>query len=434
MAVLTPPDLGAQVGLIFPTMYAVQRVYQADEVPEVPQDDLPARVRDELRNLQGRLRPGAHVAITAGSRGVANIAAILHTCGEAVRAAGGDPFVIPAMGSHGGATAEGQTAVLAGYGVTPDTVGMPVVSNMEVREIGRVADGMPVYLSVTALEADHVLLVNRVKPHTDFRGSVESGLAKICAIGLGKQRGAQTIHSYGSRGLAELMPQAARCLVETTGKIVGGLAILENAFDRTASVHWVEPEGIAGPAEEALQRRAKELLASIPFDQVDVLVIEEMGKNISGCGMDTNVIGRMWVPGVPETERPRIQAIVVLDLTEASHGNATGIGLADFTTDHLVSKIDWHATYVNGYTSGVGGLMRNRLPWVLPDDRAAIAAAIRMCGKPDPSTVRLVRVKNTLMVAHMEISESLLDESPDVRVEVVGPPKPLAFDAAGRLV
>jgi hypothetical protein len=222
--------------------------------------------------------------------------------------------------------------------------------------------------------------------------------------------------------------------VETTGKIVGGLAILENAYDRTASVHWVEPEGIAGPAEAELQQRAKGLLASIPFDQVDVLVVDEMGKNISGCGMDTNVVGRMWVPGVPESDRPRISAIVVLDLTEASHGNATGIGLADFTTDHLVSKIDWHATYVNGYTSGVGGLMRNRLPWVFPDDRAAIAAAIRMCGKPDPSTVRLVRVKNTLMVAHMEISESLLEESPDVRVEVVGPPQPLTFEAAGRLV
>ena len=431
---VTPPDLGAHVGLAFPTMYAAQRVYEADEVPEVPLDDLPARVRDELHVLQGRLRPGARVAITAGSRGVANIATILRACGEAVRAAGGHPFIMPAMGSHGGATAEGQTAVLAGYGIAPDTVGMPIVSSMEVREIGHLPDGMPVYASVTALEADHVLLVNRVKPHTDFRGIVESGLAKICAIGLGKQRGAQTIHSYGSRGLMELMPQAARCIVETTGKIVGGLAILENAYDRTASVHWVEPEGIAGPAEAELQQRAKGLLASIPFDQVDVLVVDEMGKNISGCGMDTNVVGRMWVPGVPESDRPRISAIVVLDLTEASHGNATGIGLADFTTDHLVSKIDWHATYVNGYTSGVGGLMRNRLPWVFPDDRAAIAAAIRMCGKPDPSTVRLVRVKNTLMVAHMEISESLLEESPDVRVEVVGPPQPLTFEAAGRLV
>lgn len=413
-------------------MYAGQRVYAPEEVPQLPVDAIPARVRAELQGL--RLEPGSTVAITAGSRGIANIPAILRACGEAVRAAGGDPFVTPAMGSHGGATAEGQTDVLAGYGVTQASVGMPVVSSMDVRQIGALDDDMPVYMSTVALDADHILLVNRVKPHTDFRGPVESGLAKICAIGLGKQRGAQTIHSYGTRGLAELMPRAARCMIESTRKVLGGLAILENAYDETASVHWVDVDGIAGAAEKQLLERGKQLMAGLPFDQIDVLIIDEMGKNISGCGMDTNVVGRMFVPGVPEFERPRITAIVVLDLTEPSHGNACGVGLADFTTNRLVSAIDWHATYMNGYTSGIGGLMRNRLPNVLADDCEAIAAAIRMCGKPDPAKARVVRIKNTLMASYVGLSESMLGDAEAAKVTVTGRPQPMRFDAAGRLV
>jgi Domain of unknown function (DUF362) len=433
MAVLSPPDLGAAVGLTFPTLYAGRRIYAPDEVPTLPPAEIPARVQAELAALP-RLRPGSRVAITAGSRGIANIPLVLKACGEAVRAAGGEPFVTPAMGSHGGATAEGQTAVLAGYGVTEATVGMPVVSSMEVRQIGTLDGEMPVYMSTVALEADHVLLVNRVKPHTDFRGPVESGLAKICAIGLGKQRGAQTIHSYGTRGLAELMPRAARCMIETTGKVLGGLAILENAYDETAWVHWLGADDVAREPEMTLLERAGRLMAGLPFDQIDVLVVDEMGKNISGCGMDTNVIGRMFVPGVPEFERPRITAIVVLGLTEESHGNACGVGLADFTTERLVSQIDWQATYMNGYTSGIGGLMRNRLPNVLPTDREAIAAAIRMCGKPDPATARVVRIKNTLLAARVQLSESLLDETDAARVELTGGPEPMRFDAAGRLL
>src|SRR5207244_3295961 len=192
-------------------------------------DQIDDRVRAELHLLRGRVKPGARVAITAGSRGIANIAQILKACGAAVRDAGGEPFIMPAMGSHGGATADGQRDVLAGYGITRDSVGMPIVSSMEVEQIGDI-EGTPVFMSVTALEADHILLVNRVKPHTDFRGSVESGLAKICAIGLGKQRGAQTIHSHGTLGLADLMPRVARHMVEATGKIVGGLAVLEHAY------------------------------------------------------------------------------------------------------------------------------------------------------------------------------------------------------------
>ena len=204
-AVVVAPDLGAEIGLTFPELYSGQRVYTADELPQVPLDQIPDRVRAELQPILDRVALDERVAITAGSRGIANMPAILRACGEAIRTVGGDPFVMPAMGSHGGATAEGQRDLLAGYGITRESVNMPVISSMEVQEIGCV-DGMPVFMSTTVLEADHVLLVNRVKPHTDFRGRVESGLAKICAIGLGKQRGAQNIHSYGTRGLAEMMP------------------------------------------------------------------------------------------------------------------------------------------------------------------------------------------------------------------------------------
>jgi hypothetical protein len=433
MAALIAPDLGAEIGLAFPSLSAGQHVYAAADVPEVPVEAIPALVRAELQPMLDRVVRNERIAITAGSRGIANMPAILRACGDALREVGGDPFIMPAMGSHGDATADGQRDVLAGYGIARDTVGMPVISSMDVQEIGQVGD-MPVYMSTTALQADRVLLVNRVKPHTDFRSPVESGLAKICAIGLGKQRGAQTIHSYGTRGLAELMPRAARCMIDTTGKILGGLAVLENAYDRTAAIHFVEAEGIAADAEAVLLQRAKELIGKLPFEQLDVLIVDEMGKNISGTGMDTNVLGRMFVPGVPEEESPRITAVVVLDLTEESHGNAIGIGLADFTTERVVSKIDWHATYMNGYTAGISGLLRNRLPNVLRNDRAAIATAIRMCGQPDLEKLRLARIKNTLLAPYVEFSQALADDAATSHVEVTRDQRPMQFDVAGRLI
>jgi hypothetical protein len=433
VAELHPPDLGAEIGLTFPSLYAGQRMYRPEDVPEIAVEDIPTSVYAQLQPLLDRITPQDRVAITAGSRGIANMPAILRACGEAIREVSGDPFIMPAMGSHGGATADGQRDVLAGYGIIRETVGMPVITSMDVQEIGAV-DDMPVFMSTTALEADHVLLVNRVKPHTDFRGPFESGLAKICAIGLGKQRGAQTIHSYGTRGLAELMPRAARLIIEKTGKILGGLAILENAYDRTAAIHLVEADGIAGDSEAALQRQSKDLIGSLPFDALDVLIVDEMGKNVSGTGMDTNVLGRMFVPGVPEADRPRITAVVVLDLTEESHGNAIGVGLADFTTERVISRIDWQATYMNGYTAGISGLLRNRLPNVLLNDRAAIATAIRMCGQPDMSKLRVARIKNTLLTANVEFSPSLLQEACAANVEVTSQPQPMRFDAAGRLV
>jgi hypothetical protein len=432
MAVVGVPDLGAEVGLDFPSLYSGHRVYSGDEAPRVPIDEIPSRVRTALQPILERVALDERVAITAGSRGIANMPAILRACGETIREVGGDPFVMPAMGSHGGATHEGQRDVLAGYGITRESVGMPVISSMDVQQVGCV-DDVPVYMSTTALEADRVLLVNRIKPHTDFHGPIESGLAKICAIGLGKQRGAQTIHSHGTRGLVELMPRVARCIIDKTDKVLGGLAILENPRDETADLQFVEPEGIGLGVEQALQIRSRSLMGRLPFDALDVLIVDQMGKNISGTGMDTNVIGRMFVPGVAEDSPTRITAIVVLGLTEESHGNAVGLGLADFTTEAFVQQIDWHATYMNSYTSGTGGLLRGRLPTVLANDRAAIATAIRMCGQPNPSRLRVARIKNTLQVAQVQFSPSLLEDADRGHVEVTDSPRTMEFDAAGRL-
>lgn len=434
MVRIEPARVNAAAGLEFPPMYEARRVYTPDEVPEIPLEDLPAAVRREMKALEGRVKPGESVGIATGSRGIANQVTIIREIGAAIRALGGKPFLLPAMGSHGGASAAGQAEVLLGYGLTPEATEMEIVSDMAVREIGRLPGGMPVWMSVTALEADHVLLVNRIKPHTDWRGPVESGLAKICTIGLGKQHGAQVIHSNGLRGLSEFMTGAARYIVEHTGKVVGGLGILENAYDRTALVRWVEPEGIGGAAEAELQTISKKLLATLAFEDLDVLVIDEMGKDIAGPGMDTNVVGRVAIPKAPQFTPPEIGIVVVLDLTPGSHGNAVGLGVADITTEGMLSKVDWDKVWWNAYTSGVGGVLRAHIPMIFPDDREAIAAAIKMCGQPDPAKVRMVRIKNTLSVAQMQISASLLEEAATKRLKVAAEGKPFEFDRSGRLL
>ncbi len=412
------------------------RVRQRFDAPVL--DDIAAEVREQLRCLDGQITNGMRVGITAGSRGIANIALILRTVGEVVRERGGEPFILPAMGSHGGATAEGQTELLAGYGITPHTTGMPVVSSMEVRALGRLGDdadpGPTVHASVTALDADGLIVCGRVKPHTDFRAEIESGLAKITAIGLGKHQGAKTIHSFGTRGLAHWLPQAARLIVQRTN-VLCGLALLENAYDQTARVVALHAAEIAGPGEARLLEEAKGLMASLPFDDIDVLVVDEIGKNVSGTGMDTNIVGRMFIRGVPEFSRPNVRIVVVRDITEESHGNGIGLGLADVTTLRAARKLDLRATYVNAITSGIGGVQRARLPLIMPTDVDALCAGVLACSNGNPSHARVVRIKNTLELAELEVSESLLDEvRRHPRLELVSEPRALEFDADGNFV
>lgn len=383
------------------------RVRQQTTTPKL--DDVAAAIRSQLNAAQLAIEPGMRIAVTAGSRGIRDIALSVKTMVAWLRDRGADPFVVPAMGSHGGATAEGQVAMLAELGVTEDYVACPIRSSMDVVELGRLDDNTPVFMDRIAYEADGVLLVNRVKPHTDFHAQIESGLAKICAVGLGKRRGAEIVHSRGPEGLRTRMPLMARMIVER-GKVLGGIALLENAEDYTAEVHFLRPDEIASEREAALVIRAKELIGRLPFDQIDVLIVNELGKNISGCGMDTNVIGRLRIPGEPDPASPRINVIAALDITAASHGNASGVGLADFVPARMVRKIDWEATYINSITSGLGGIQRAALPIVLPTVRDTIAAALRTCAQPDLERIRLVRIQNTLHLSEFYVSAALLDE------------------------
>jgi hypothetical protein len=396
-------------------------------------DDVPAAVRAALTGsapLQ-RIRPGMRVAIGAGSRGVANLPDIVRTVVEVVRAAGGSPFVFPAMGSHGGATAEGQVEMLASLGVTPASVGAEILATMEVKQIGQLPDGPPLYQDANAAAADATLLVNRVKPHTDFHGALESGLAKMAVIGMGKDTGAQAIHLYGGRGFIRFLPPAAR-IYEANTNLVGGVALLENAFGETAEAHALDVSEIGTVVETALLEQARSLMPRLPFGAIDILVIKEIGKNFSGTGMDTNVVGRILIPRTPETHEPDVAVIAVLDIAAESHGNAAGIGLANVTTLRAVERIDWAATYTNSVTSGIFGMQRVGIPITMADDRRALEIAVRGCGEP-PAQARWVFINNTSKLRQCWASPALrgeIEAQPHLRIvsEV-----PLAFDAQGMM-
>ncbi len=372
----------------------------------------------EEGEVAARITPGARIAIGAGSRGVANIALIIRTLVATLRRYGAVPFVFPAMGSHGGATPEGQVEMLTSLGVTEESVGAAIVSSLEVDLLGSLPGGLPIYIDRAAHSADGIILVNRIKPHTDFDAPIESGLAKMAVIGMGKHKGALTMHSWGLEGLTVHIPEAARFVVQRAA-ILFGLAVIENAYDEVAEITFVAPEGIGTEPERVLLERAKSLMPRLPWETLDVLVIDEMGKNISGAGMDPNIIGRMrW--GKQKATATDISSIAVLDLTAASHGNAIGLGLADFTTQHVLEKVDTQAFYINSITAGVIALNSAKIPMVLETEREAIGAAIRSCGRPDLTQVRLACIKNTLNLEYILASEpALQDLRTDSNVEVL---------------
>ncbi len=401
-----------------PQLYRVRQLWNTQPVTNIP-----ALVRQQLDDagIRARLAPGMRVAVTAGSRGITDIVPILRASVDWLREAGAEPFVVPAMGSHGGATAPGQVKLLARLGVTEESMGCPIHATMDVVELGRIADGTPVYMDRYAAEADGVLVVNRLKTHTSFEGSIESGLAKMCAVGLGKRQGAEIVHWRGVYGLANQMTPMARVVVER-GKILGGLAILEDAHDQTADLVGLPPEDIGGAGEATLLERSKRMMARLPFKTMEVLVVDEIGKNYSGTGMDTNIIGRLPIPGEAQPTSPLIYVIVVLDLSEATAGNANGMGLADITTAKLASKINFHDTYVNVLTAGLVGLCKGGMPIVLPTARDAIATALKVCGQPEQDQIRLVRIPNTLHLEELLVSAALLPEvEANPNLELLGP-------------
>jgi hypothetical protein len=395
-----------------------------------PLPDLDAAIAAEMRRpeIAGAIRPGQRVAIGAGSRGINRLGEIVAALVRELRALGAEPFVFPAMGSHGGATAEGQAAVLAGLGVTAESIGAPVVSAMATEEVGRTPDGIAVRLDRHALAADGIVFVARVKPHTAFRGPYESGLAKMVAIGLGKQEGAAACHAAGFGDMARRIPLLAEVAL-ARAPIRFGLAVLENAYDQPFRVLAVPTSQILAD-EPALLDEAKAAMPRVPFEQLDVLAIDEIGKNISGDGADPNITGRYPTPFA--TGGPLVTKQVVLDLTPESEGNANGVGTADFTTLRLASKMDLGQTYPNGLTSTVVG--PTALPMVLPSDRMALQAAVLTCNAVGRGP-RVMRLANTLKLGEFQVSVELLEEvRAHPHLELAGEAVGLVFDADGALI
>ena len=343
---------------------------------------------------------GRRIAVGLGSRGVANYALVARRIVDWLKGHGAQPFIVPAMGSHGGATAAGQREVLAGWGITPESMGVRVCATMEAVELGSAGDPpVRVFMDRNAHEADSVLVVNRVKPHTDFHGPVESGLIKMAVIGLGKRLGAEAIHFHGVYGLAHLI-RPAFDVVLASGKLLGGVALVEDGREQTAAVRAARAADIPACEAECLAQ-ARGNMASLPLKDIDVLVLDEIGKEISGTGMDTNVVGRIGIAGVAEPAAPRVRRIVVLGLTAVSHGNALGIGLADITTHRFQQQVDHAVTNANVLTSTF--LERGHMPLVAADDAEALRWAISTCGATVQKAA-LVRIRNTLALEDLLLS------------------------------
>jgi len=399
----------------------------------------PAKLEDPIGDLTAKLhahekyraiRAGQKIAVAVGSRGISRIDEITKATIDALKEKGAEPFIVPCMGSHGGATAEGQAKVLEHLGISEATMGVPVRSSMEVVLLDRLPNGLPVYCDkIAAEEADAIVVINRIKPHTAFRGPIESGLMKMIAIGLGKQKGAEACHQLGFKYMAENVPAMAKKMMAKL-PIIFGVAIVENAYDQIFHIEVIGPEQMEEREKELLVE-AKNRMPKLLFDQIDVLVIDYIGKNISGDGFDPNVVGRYPTPyayGGPEVTK-----IAVLDLTEESKGNANGIGTADFTTRRLVDKTDWPGTYANGLTSTV--VSPTKQATTLANDMDCIKAAIKTCNILDYTKCRLVRIRDTLHLGEIEISVNMLEEArrhPDI--EILTEPYDWEFDEQGNLL
>jgi hypothetical protein len=414
----------------FPEVQLVRQI-----APQPSLADVAAEVRRQwlTSKTAKRLKLGMKVAVGCGSRGLANYLPIVRATVDALKELGVKPFVVAAMGSHGGATAPGQRELLASYDLDEAHLGVPIITDMEAATIGMNAWGEPVWWDKNALAADAVVTVSRVKPHTDFRGPFESGIVKMLVIGLGKRHGADQVHSLGTRGLRDMIPLSARVIVDKT-PFIGGLAVIENANEQTALVEVVDRDDLF-EREPVLLQQASQLMGRLPFPGMDVLLIGESGKNYSGAGMDPNVIGRMLIEATPEAEtnNPRIVRIAVLDISPESHGNGTGIGLADLTTNRALKDIDPVPFRMNNFTAR--SLWRSKLPFAFDTDREVVAMSIETCWQPIQEKVKLAVIPNTLEVAELWVSPPLVAEArKNPNLELVGEPMPLPFDSAGNLM
>ena len=406
------------------------RVRQQFEAPEV--DDIAAAVRAEVKglNLDSTVTPGKSVAVTVGSRGIANIALIIKSVVEELKSLKLEPFIVPAMGSHGAGVAENQRKIVEGYGCTEEYTGAPIRASMETVQVGTTEDGIPVYFDKHAFEADHVVVVGRVKPHTTFVGEIESGLHKMMLIGLGKHKGAELYHrAIVQHSFDRIVRTVAHTVLEKCG-VLFGLGIVENQYDRTALLRAVPPENFAD-GEKELLLLAKKWMPRLPFDHADLLIVDEMGKNISGSGMDSNVIGRKFLDHrAAEKEFPKITRIYLRDLPDETHGNASGLGTAEFTHKRLVDKLDLEMTYINCLTGGHPP--SGAIPIYFDSDRKILDVALKSIGLIEPEDAKVIHIKNTLDVVELLVSEPY---APEVEkrddLSLVDGPSEIEFDGNG---
>ncbi|MGB3635045.1 MAG: lactate racemase domain-containing protein [Rubrobacteraceae bacterium] len=414
--------------MAFPKLVKVRQ-----EFPRPRIEDVREELRNELRKeeISSRIKPGMRVAITAGSRGISGIDLILRTLIEALKEAKVEPFIVPAMGSHGGATAEGQVAVLEGLGITEELVGAPVYSSMEVMQLSETKRGTPVYMDRLAAEADGVILVGRVKPHTSFQAEVESGLCKMASIGLGKHQQALALHAYGVEGIRDYMTEVAEEVLNS-GKVTFGIGIVENAYEETAVLKAIPPDRIMDKEKELLKEAAR-LMPKLPVSDMDVLFVDELGKDYSGTGIDTNVIGRFRILGIEEPASPNVKYVIVSAISEKSLGNANGMGLADFSTRRFFENVDLDITNQNVLTSTF--VERAKVPMILDNDREALEAAIRCNWGVAPEDTRFVRIPNTLELRQVYLSENLVEEALEAgNVEVIDEASGFQFGDDGYFV
>jgi hypothetical protein len=416
--------------MIYPRMVRIRQHFERPQAADVP-----AAVASALEplDLSRRIKPGQTVALTAGSRGIANIPLILRSTASFLKKLGAKPFLIPAMGSHGGGTAEGQRRILESYGITEEFVGVPLRASMETVQVGVTAEGYPVLLDRIASESDHIGVVARIKPHTGFHGPLESGLMKMMMIGLGKHAGALLYHRILLDHPYDGVVRSVGRALMNSAPITFGLALVENAYDETAIVEGVAPEAFE-TREEKLLTEAKRLLMRLPLRKADLLIVDEIGKNISGSGMDTNVVGRKRAfrnqpppPGIPA-----MRLIYVRGLSEKTHGNATGLGLADFTSTRLVEKMDYRSTVINCLTAGYpeGAFV----PVHFGTDREVLDAALAIIGTREPEQARILHIRNTMQLEEVDVSEPCLEEKErQTEFTPIGRPRALELDAAGNL-
>lgn len=401
------------------------------KLPDAAIEDIPSAVRQTLNRpeIRNTIKPDMSIAITAGSRGIEGMDIMLREIVHFVKSLGGKPFLIPAMGSHGGAVAEGQVEILRQYGITEETVGAPIRATMETTYICDLSDGTPVYIDKYANEADGIIVVNRIKPHTGFRGKYESGLFKIMAIGLGKQYGAQMVHGRGADKMGASIEMFGNAII-SHANILFGVATIENALDKPNTIVALTPQEIIEKEPEYLNL-ARSMMPRILFDNLDVVIVDYFGKEISGAGVDPNVTHTYKLAsGISLEGRPR--QVVVLDLSDGSHGNAHGVGVMDIITQRFFDKIDAGITYANSLTTG--GTEVPKIPMFMENQELAIKAAIKSALGADKNNLRIVRIRDTMHLHNIEISEALMEEArsnPDI--EILESPHDLEFDENGNL-